>query len=99
MGRATATAPTRTEARALAATERGRTVRDFWVSLLPKKNADGEGVIGQSRIVREARSVGAAGPCSDRRSMRARAAAEGREDPEARAPASRAAARAEHAHR
>ena len=54
MGRAAATAPTRTEARALAATERGRTVRDFWVSLLPKKNADGEGVIGQSRIVREA---------------------------------------------
>ena len=37
-------ARTRTEARALAATERGRTVRDFWVSLLEKKQ---EWVIGQ----------------------------------------------------
>ena len=41
MGRAAATAPTRTEARALAATPRGRTVRDFWVSLLEKTRMEG----------------------------------------------------------
>ena len=47
MGRAAATAPTRTAERALAATERGRTVRDLWVSL--EKNTGT--VIGQSRCL------------------------------------------------
>ena len=45
------------------------------------------------------RASRAAGPCSDRLSMRAHAAAEGWEDPEARAPASRAAARVEYVRR
>jgi hypothetical protein len=53
LGRAAATAPTRTDARALEATERGRTVRDLWVSLLLEgktKTHDGGVGIGESRI-------------------------------------------------